>query len=309
MKVRFEGPRISGVETGVVPSPTDQRVQTLLPALGNLHSHSFQRAMAGMTEVRADGGDSFWTWRVLMYRFLDRLTPDAIEAIAAQVFLEMVEAGYGSVGEFHYVHHQPGGAPYDRLSETGERILAAAQEVGIGLTLLPVLYSHGGAGGQALSAGQSRFGNQPDRFARLVDDVRAAARGGNADTVVGIAPHSLRATTPETLGQALASHPVGPVHIHIAEQTAEVDAVEAWLGARPVDWLMSNAEVDGRWCLVHATHMTAPETGSLARSGAICPITEANLGDGIFDGVAYLGAGGRLASARTRMSGSHSGKN
>ncbi len=295
VRLAISGDRIAAIEIDAVAETDDHVVHTLLPALGNLHSHSFQRAMAGMTEVRADGRDSFWTWRELMYRFLDKLTPEAIEAIAAQVFLEMLEAGYSSVGEFHYVHHQPGGAPYDTLSETGQRILAAAAETGIGLTLLPVLYSHGGAGGKDLTSGQARFGNQPDRFGRLVEELRHTARAGSTDTVVGIAPHSLRATTPGTLAAAVAAHGEGPIHIHIAEQTAEVADVEAWLGARPVAWLLDTLPVDDRWCLVHATHMTALETRAMAESRAVaglCPITEANLGDGIFDGVDYLAHGG-----------------
>lgn len=267
----------------------------LLPALSNLHSHGFQRAMAGMTEARMGGRDSFWSWRALMYRFLDRLTPDQIEAIAAFAFVEMLEAGYAAVAEFHYVHHQPGGAPYADLAETSARIMAAARETGIGLTHLPVLYAFGGAGEQPLAGGQARFGNDADRFTRMVEAARAAARAMPADTVLGVAPHSLRATNPALLERIARDHAGGPIHIHIAEQPAEVAQVQAWLGARPVAWLLGALPVGPDWCLIHATHMTAAETEALARSGAVaglCPITEANLGDGAFNGPAYLAAGG-----------------
>lgn len=285
VRLEFPDGLVTVIQTRTAALPGDVRVDTLLPALGNLHSHSFQRAMAGMTEYRAAGRDSFWTWRDLMYRFVNRLTPDQIEAIAALVFMEMQEAGYASVGEFHYVHHRPGGAPYDDLAELSQRILAAATATGIGLTHLPVLYSYGGAGRAALAEGQLRFGNDPGRFARLVERVSDGLRGMAADTRVGIAPHSLRATAPGDLAAVLAAQSVGPVHMHIAEQPKEVQDIEAWLGARPVDWLLDNAEVDDNWCLIHATHVTADETRRMARSGAVaglCPITEANLGDGPF---------------------------
>lgn len=273
----------------------DATVDTLLPALANLHSHSFQRAMAGMTEYRMAGKDSFWTWRDLMYRFTAHLTPEHIEAIAAYVFLEMQEAGYASVGEFHYIHHQPDGTPYDDLGELSVRIAAAAAQTGIGLTHLPVLYTYGGAGEASLQSGQARFGNGPDRFGDLVARARDAVGALPADCRVGIAPHSLRATSPEGLARALAAHEDGPVHIHIAEQPKEVADISGWLGARPVEWLLANAPVSRDWCLIHATHMTGDETRAMAASGAVaglCPITEANLGDGPFNGPQYLEAGG-----------------
>jgi formimidoylglutamate deiminase len=288
-----------GAITAITPATAargmDTRVDILLPALANLHSHAFQRAMAGMTEYRAPGRDNFWTWRELMYRFVDQLTPDQIEAIAALVFMEMQEAGYGAVGEFHYLHHQPGGQPYGALAELGTRIFAAAELTGIGLTHLPVLYSYGGAGEKALGGGQLRFGNKIDRFNRLVDETRTAARFLPPDTGVGIAPHSLRATSPDDLARVVADHPGGPVHMHIAEQEAEITQISEWLGARPVEWLLDNCPPDRRWCLIHATHMTHEETIGLARSGAVaglCPITEANLGDGTFNGPLFLQSGG-----------------
>ena len=287
--------RIVSIEENQQPQSGDVITGTLLPALGNLHSHSFQRAMAGMTEFRMAGKDSFWTWRDLMYRFTANLTPEHVEAIAAFVFLEMQEAGYASVGEFHYLHHQPGGKPYDDLGELSSRIAAAADLTGIGLTHLPVLYTYGGAGQSQLEAGQARFGNSVDRFNELVACAEGAIAQLSDDCRVGIAPHSLRATSPDDLRAALEARTSGPFHIHIAEQPKEVEDIQAWLGARPVEWLLANTNVNKDWCLIHATHMTEIETVSMAKSGAVaglCPVTEANLGDGPFNGPAYLNAGG-----------------
>lgn len=273
-------------------------VDTLLPALANVHSHSFQRAMAGMTERRADGQDSFWTWRKLMYRFLDHLTPEHYEAIAAQVFLEMLEAGYASVGEFHYVHHQAGGQHYDNHAELSDRVFSAACATGIGLTHLPVLYTYGGAQKQQLSGGQNRFGHRVDQYATLMETLQKTLRSeAQSDTILGIAPHSLRATAPDELRAIVDAFGDGPIHIHIAEQPKEVDDISNWLSARPVEWLLSNQGVNQRWCLIHATHMTPDETTNLAKSGAVaglCPITEANLGDGPFNGKHYFTQGGRF---------------
>ena len=286
---------IDHVVPGAVAQPGDVRVQALLPALSNLHSHSFQRAMAGMTEHRIAGRDSFWTWRELMYRFTAHLTPGHIEAIAALVFMEMQEAGYAAVGEFHYLHHQPGGAPYDDIAELSGRIYAAAATTGIGLTHLPVLYSYGGAGALPLAQGQMRFGNSVDQFAMLLEAARDRARALPADTRIGLAPHSLRATNPADLAHVLRLAGGNPVHIHVAEQPKEVADIRAWLGARPVEWLLGNAAVGPDWCMIHATHMTAAETQDLANTGAVaglCPITEANLGDGPFNGPGWLAAGG-----------------
>ncbi|WP_132546334.1 formimidoylglutamate deiminase [Rhodovulum euryhalinum] len=275
----------------------DARVDLALPAPANLHSHAFQRAMAGLTEARGpDPSDTFWTWRRLMYRFLDRLTPDDVEAIAALAFMEMAEAGFGAVAEFHYLHHAPGGTPYACLAEMCERIVAAAARTGLGLTLLPVLYRHGGCDRRPLDGGQRRFGNDPDGFARLVEGAEAAlAAAGRPDDRIGIAPHSLRAVDPAALAEAAALRPGAPVHMHLAEQVAEVAEVEAHLGARPVTWLLDNAPIDGRWCLIHCTQTTPAETARLARSGAVaglCPITESSLGDGIFDATGLQAADG-----------------
>ena len=295
VRVTHADGRITDIAPNQTPDAHDTCVDTLLPALANLHSHSFQRAMAGMTEYRMAGKDSFWTWRDLMYRFTANLTPEHIEAIAAFVFLEMQEAGYASVGEFHYLHHQAGGATYDDLGELSSRIATAAAKTGIGLTHLPVLYTYGGAGQMPLEAGQARFGNSVDRFNDLVVRAGDVVAHLPADCQVGIAPHSLRATSPDDLKAVLAAHTAGPVHIHIAEQPKEVADISAWLGARPVEWLLANADVTTNWCLIHATHMTADETTKMAKSGAVaglCPVTEANLGDGPFNGPGYLEAGG-----------------
>ena len=297
VRITLAAGRISQVRPDTAPQPGDARVSALLPALSNLHSHSFQRAMAGMTEHRVAGRDSFWTWRELMYRFVERLTPEAVEAIAALVFMEMQEAGYAAVGEFHYLHHQPGGTPYADPAELSRRIMAAATASGIGLTHLPVFYAHGGAGGQPLSGGQARFGTTPDGFARLLEGARGAARDLPSDTRIGIAPHSLRAVTPESLAEVLPLGADGPIHIHLAEQPKEVSEITEWLGARPVEWLLDNAAVGPGWCAIHATHMTPRERDALAATGAVaglCPITEANLGDGPFDGPGWLAAGGRF---------------
>jgi len=288
--------RIAAIVPGA--APRGRRLGALLPAPANLHSHAFQRAMAGMTERRGpQGRDSFWTWRQMMFRFLDHLSPDDVEAITAFAFMEMLEAGFAAVAEFHYLHHRPGGAPYDNLAEMASRIAAAAATTGIGLTLLPVLYHQGGCDGRPLAPGQVRFGNDIDRFALLHAACRPLLAALPADAALGVAPHSLRAVAPAALVAAAALCPEGPLHIHAAEQIAEVEEVEAALGARPVEYLVGEAGIDRRWTLIHATQMTPAETGLLAATGAVaglCPITEASLGDGIFDGARFLAAGGRI---------------
>ena len=289
--------RITSVETGTQPSGT--RTTMLLPAPANAHSHAFQRAMAGMTEARGPNpSDSFWTWRQLMYRFLDQLTPEQVQAIAALVQMEMLEAGYATNVEFHYLHHQPGGVPYDALSEMAQRIVAATQQTGIGLTLLPVQYQYGGCDKSGLGPGQIRFGNDPERYLRLLEECKDALSSLPADATLGVAPHSLRAVAPEDLKRAASLVPDGPVHLHLAEQIKEVEEVHAAWGARPVEWLLQNVEVDARWCLIQCTQMQPHETTELAATGAVaglCPITESSLGDGIFDGVRWLDTGGKIA--------------
>ncbi|MDN5788905.1 formimidoylglutamate deiminase, partial [Pseudorhodobacter sp.] len=293
--VTVEGDRIGAI-TPNAPA-TGQRVGVLLPAPTNLHSHAFQRAMAGLTERRGpDPKDSFWTWRQLMYRFLDQLTPEDVESITAFVQMEMAEAGYAAVAEFHYLHHGPNAVPYANRAEMSARIAAAAAQTGLGLTLLPVLYEFGGCDRRALGPGQNRFGNTPGQFAALLDSAAQAIATLPADTRLGVAPHSLRAVSPEGLEIAASLRPNGPIHMHLAEQIPEVEELLAHRGARPVEWLLANAAVDPRWCLIHCTQMEAHETKGLAETGAIaglCPITESSLGDGIFDGVAYSGHGGR----------------
>jgi formiminoglutamate deiminase len=250
--------------------------------------------MAGLTEIRGTSSDSFWTWRELMYRFVGRMTPDDVEAITAQAYVEMLEAGFTRAGEFHYVHHDPSGVPYGDIAELAGRVAAAAYISGIGLTLLPVFYAHAGFGGRAPDEGQRRFVNSVDRFAHLMEaSRRVIARCEGA--VVGIAPHSLRAITPDELAAILRLAAGGPIHIHVAEQSKEVDDCIAWSGSRPVRWLLDHAPVDRHWCLVHATHMTDEETRAMAATGAVaglCPVTEANLGDGIFNAPTFCGAGG-----------------
>ena len=288
--------RISAVEPNAAVS--GQRVGILLPAPVNLHSHAFQRAMAGMSERRgSEARDSFWTWRQIMFRFLDTLTPEDVEAIAAFVQMEMLEAGYAAVGEFHYLHHQPGGRPYDNLAEMSERIMAAAGETGIGLTHLPVHYQYGGCDKRPLAPGQIRFGNDADRFQELHELASKALKSLPDDAVIGVAPHSLRAVDEDGLKRAVALAGDTPLHMHLAEQVAEVDEVVQARGQRPVAWLLANHDVKENWCLIHCTQMTADETLGLARSGAVaglCPITESSLGDGIFDGVRYLENNGRF---------------
>ena len=286
---------IASVEPGVSANPADERHAVALPGLPNLHSHAFQRGMAGLAEVRGPTGDSFWTWRDVMYRFLDRMDPDDMQAIAALAYAEMLESGFTRVGEFHYVHHDRDGVPYATRAELAERIAAAAHDTGIALTLLPVFYAHGGFGGAAPGRGQRRFLNTIDGFEALMT-VSAKAIASLPDAVLGVAPHSLRAATDEEINAVIAMTD-GPIHIHVAEQTKEVDDCLVWCGQRPVEHLFTAAPVDERWCLIHATHITEAETVQIAHSGAVvglCPITEANLGDGIFPARAYMETVGRF---------------
>jgi len=295
VRVTITGDKITAIEADTAPQ--GQRLGLLLPAPTNLHSHAFQRAMAGLTERRGpDPRDSFWTWRQLMYRFLDRLTPDDVQTITAFVQVEMAEAGFAAVAEFHYLHHAPGGQAYDNPAEMALRIAAAAAQTGLGLTLLPVLYQFGGCDGRPLGPGQNRFGNTPDQFAAVMEGAATALTSLPADTVLGVAPHSLRAVSVEGLAIAASLRPAVPIHMHLAEQKAEVDEVLAHRGARPTEWLLANADVSDRWCLIHCTQMQPHETLALAKTRAVaglCPITESSLGDGIFDGVAYAAHGGR----------------
>lgn len=286
--------RVESIVIGSAAEPGDQRHRIGLPGICNLHSHAFQRGMAGLAEIKGASSDSFWTWREVMYRFVGRMTAEDIEAVAAQAYVEMLEAGFTRVGEFHYIHHDVSGAPYGNLAELAERIAAAAEATGIGLTLLPVFYAHAGFGGRAPETGQRRFVNDIDRFSRLIDASRRAL-AGHEGAIVGVAPHSLRAVTPAELGAMVTLAGPGPIHIHIAEQMREVDECIAWSGQRPLEWLFDHAPVDRRWCLIHATHATDAEIRSIADSSAVaglCPVTEANLGDGTFNAPEFIKRGG-----------------
>lgn len=269
----------------------------VVPGLPNLHSHAFQRAFAGLTEYRGQAQDSFWSWRTLMYQFANRITPDQLLAIATWLYIEMLEAGYTSVCEFHYVHHDQAGQPYADDATLAHCLLQSARQTGMGLTLLPVLYQTSGFGATPPNDGQRRFVRTTDNMLRLLERLTPTAQAQGAR--LGLAPHSLRAVPPEALAAAVSGmHAIDPnarIHIHIAEQTAEVDACLAWSGQRPVEWLLNHAPVDQRWCLVHATHMTPDEYRRAALSGAvagICPSTEANLGDGLFDMPLWRSHGG-----------------
>ena len=288
---------IDSIETNQPSS--GETVGILLPAPANCHSHAFQRAMAGLTEKRGpDASDSFWTWRQLMFRFLDRLTPDHVEAIAAFVQMEMLEAGYGANVEFHYLHHQPGGVPYANIAEMAERIAAASAVTGMGLTLLPVHYQYGGCDKRPLGPGQIRFGNTLDAYAALHAKSAEALAHLPADSRIGVAPHSLRAVAPEDLARHAELAGANPLHMHLAEQIAEVEEVEAAHGKRPVEFVLDTMELNARRCFIHCTQMLPHETEGLARSGAVaglCPITESSLGDGIFDGVRWFENGGSIA--------------
>lgn len=288
--------RIAHITEDTAPSATAVRHAVALPGLANLHSHAFQRGMAGLSERRGPGEDSFWSWRQIMYAFNDHLTPDHVEAIAALVYVEMLETGFTSAGEFHYLHHDRDGQAFADRAEIAGRICAAAETAGIALTLLPVFYRWAGFGEQAPDHGQRRFIHDPHSYAELMSASRAHVEQAKHG-VLGIAPHSLRAASTADIEAILPLAEGGPVHIHIAEQVREIEDCCAAIGARPVQHLMDTQPVDERWCLVHATHMDAGETEALARSGAVaglCPLTEANLGDGLFPAREYLAAGGRF---------------
>ena len=288
---------IASVSHGRSREATESVAGPVICGMPNVHSHAFQRALAGHTGPAApEGADSFWTWRNAMYGFLDRIDAPAFEAIAAQAYVEMVKAGYTSVAEFHYVHRDPSGERYEDSAELAWRVCDAARATGINLTLLPVFYAHGGFGAAQPAAGQRRFIHDLASFRDLFDALRR--RQPSRGYVLGVAPHSLRAVTPEELAELVALAGEGaPIHLHAAEQLREVDECVRWSGQRPVEWLLDHASVGERWCLVHATHMTADETTRLARSGAVVGLastTEADLGDGIFPADAYLRAGGRF---------------
>lgn len=268
----------------------------VVPGMPNLHSHAFQRAMAGLAEVAGNPQDSFWTWRDLMYRLVQRLTPEQVGVIARQLYIEMLKGGYTQVAEFHYLHHTPEGKAYADRGEMTGRLSEAALQAGIGMTLLPVLYSYAGFGAQPAQAGQRRFIQSAESYLEQ-QQVIARQLAGQPLQNQGLCFHSLRAVELGQMQQILAASDQNlPVHIHIAEQQKEVNDCLAWSGQRPVAWLYEHLPVDSRWCLVHATHLDREELEQLARSKAVaglCPTTEANLGDGIFPGDSYLHHQGR----------------
>jgi formimidoylglutamate deiminase len=277
-----EGGAISGVSSG---RKGEKLAGPVLPGMANLHSHAFQRAMAGLTEMRGPGQDDFWTWRELMYQFVERVNAKQAKAIATHLYIERLLHGYTAVAEFHYVHH-----PAGMLMSHFE----AAREAGIAITLLPSLYMWSGFGQKPLQPRQKRFSSDVSQLLSILQRMR---RHCSPDTNLGAAPHSLRAVDPQTLKELVATLPAGaPIHIHAAEQPREVEECKAALGKRPVEWLLTEMPVDERWCVVHATHMNDEETRALAASGAVaglCPTTEGNLGDGIFSLAEYRASKGR----------------
>ena len=298
--VRFEvaaDGHLAAVQADASAEGAERLNGPVLPGMPNLHSHAFQRAMAGLAEVAGNPNDSFWTWRELMYRLVGKITPEQLQVIARQLYIEMLKAGYTSVAEFHYVHHDQAGEAYADPAELSRRISAAAASSGIGLTLLPVLYSHAGFGGQAPNQGQRRFINSTEHYLQLQAQLAPVLAAQPAQQL-GLCFHSLRAVTPEQITEVLAAgNQQCPIHIHIAEQQKEVDDCLAWSGLRPLQWLYEHVPVDARWCLVHATHAQPAEVAAMARSKAVaglCLTTEANLGDGIFPAVDFLAQGGRM---------------
>jgi formimidoylglutamate deiminase len=287
---------ITSVETDAHVADDDERHAIGLPGMPNLHSHAFQRGMAGLAERKSADHETFWDWREVMYRFALALTPDDMEAVAALAYAEMLESGFTRVGEFHYLHHDRDGSSFADPAEMAIRIIAVAHATGIGLTLLPAFYAHGGFGGAPPEPSQRRFICDIDGFARIVAATRQAAQA-HPGTVVGVAPHSLRAVTPDELKAIRPLAGDGPIHIHAAEQLREVEDCLAWSGRRPVEWLLEHAGLDGRSCLIHATHSTADEVQRMAKAGVVvglCPITEANLGDGVFSAPDFTASGGLI---------------
>lgn len=286
----------SGMITEITCDSTANQAELLagpvIPGMPNLHSHAFQRAMAGLAEyASANQQDSFWSWRDRMYGMMNTLSPDHLRTIATFLYIEMLKAGYTSVAEFHYVHHDIHGKPYADLAEMGKQISAAATQSGIGLTLLPTLYSWSGFGEQPATAGQRRFILDTDRYLHLWQTLTTDLQH-QLNQRTGLCFHSLRAVTSSQIDTVLqADSGSQPIHIHVAEQQKEVTDCLAWSSQRPVEYLYDHHPVDERWCLIHATHLTDSERQRIARSGAVvglCPTTEANLGDGFFPLPAYL---------------------
>ena len=299
IEIDYDGSIVS-VESGAAEFGAERASGPVIPGMPNLHSHSFQRALAGRTERAGPGSDDFWTWRDVMYRFVDRVDPETLHAVTAWLYADMLKAGYTSVGEFHYLHHGPEGAAYDDPAEMSHHIVAAAKTTGIGLTHLPVLYAFGGFGQEPPNPSQRRFVCDVETLFQIVDAV-ANSTADDPQFAIGIAPHSLRAVSEDMLNDALSeldqSHADAPIHMHVAEQLSEVEECLLHTGMRPVAWALDNLDISDRWCLIHATHMTATEVSQLAGSGAVvgvCPTTEANLGDGMFPTRSYMDSGGQF---------------
>jgi len=294
---------ISSLNAGITATANEVSITeingSVIPGVANLHSHAHQRAMAGLAEKSGPNADSFWSWRKVMYQFMERIQPHHLHAIASQLYLEMLLAGYTHVAEFQYLHHQRNGEHFENIAEMSLQTLNAAQDVGMGITSLPVHYQFGGFGEQSINEQQARFFNKPDTFLQIVESIQAAT-AGVANANLGVAAHSLRASSKEsftTILKSLDSKREMPIHIHIAEQIKEVEDCVSWSGVRPVDYCLNSFPVDENWCMVHATHMSDAEILRLAGTGAVvglCPTTEANLGDGVFNASAYLNAGGKL---------------
>ncbi len=287
------------VKPGVTAGKDHQETTVLqglvLPGLVNAHSHAFQRAIAGLTEHSAGQDDDFWSWRHRMYSVALRITPDQLEAIATQLYTELLAGGYTQVCEFHYLHNDEHGKPYADAMELSMALVRAAQTAGIGLTLLPALYMRSGFGAAGLGDDQRRFASTPSSVLRITQAINAL---GLPQVNAGVALHSLRAVDAGALAEVAqaSQHGGWPVHLHISEQLQEVNDCIAHHDQRPIEWLLGQAQVDPHWNLVHATHATPSELHSLQATGAaivICPSTEANLGDGVFDFQAWARLGGR----------------
>ncbi|HYD16898.1 MAG TPA: formimidoylglutamate deiminase [Patescibacteria group bacterium] len=296
---------IVGVDSFKIPPKPNDEVEIihgpLIPGMANIHSHAFQRAMAGMAERASGKKDTFWSWRETMYRFLAFLEPEDMQAVTAQAYVDMLKAGYTSVGEFHYIHHHMNGQPYENRSVMSQEVIQAALETGIAITHMPSLYAYGGFGEKQAAEGQRRFINAVPDLMRIIEELHGEFKNVPQVTL-GLAHHSLRAVSPAMLHEGTTAIrrllPEAPIHIHAAEQMGEVEACLEWSRKRPVEWLLENGGIDDKWCLIHCTHVNDDEVRGLAKSGAVaglCPTTEANLGDGIFPLVKFFHEGGRFA--------------
>lgn len=289
---------IMAVQPGQTP-PADAEILKgpVLAGMANIHSHAFQRAMAGHTEKPSGGQDSFWSWRDLMYRFAGNLTAEDMHIIAAQLYIEMLKAGYTAVGEFHYIHHQPDGQAYADPAEASHAVITAALEAGICITHLPVLYQRSGFGSKTVDAKQKRFLHSTDGFLKLRDQLVSDYKAEDA-VRIGTAFHSLRAVSMPAISEVMKADASSPIHIHIAEQKAEVEDCLTHHRQRPIDYLYDHVAIDENWCLIHATHIDKSEITRISKSGAItglCPTTEANLGDGLFPLADFIKQSGLFA--------------